>query len=155
MLIRTMTTFECVKLLDRHRLCRLACAKDGQPYIVPIYFAHASNYLYAFSMPGKKIDLMRANPKVSVVVEDHEQGRQWKSVIVDGLYEELADRIGSKVEREHAWSLLSKHNDWWEPGALKPLAQAVSDHSPHVFFRISIEHISGREAREEGQPGPS
>jgi nitroimidazol reductase NimA-like FMN-containing flavoprotein (pyridoxamine 5'-phosphate oxidase superfamily) len=153
MLVKAMTTFECVKLLDAHRLCRLACVKDGQPYVVPIYFAHAANYLYAFSMPGKKIDLMRANPKVAVVVEDHSQGRQWRSVVVDGFYQELPDRIGSKLEREHAWSLLSKHTDWWEPGAFKPAAQPLSDHSPHVFFRISIEHVSGREAREEGQPG--
>ncbi len=104
-------------------------------------------------MPGKKIDLMRANPKVAVVVEDHGQGRQWRSVIVDGLYQELPDRIGSKLEREHAWSLLSKHTDWWEPGALKPVAQPLSDHSPHVFFRVSIERVSGREAREEGAGG--
>ena len=72
-------------------------------------------------MIGKKIEFMRANPRVSVVVEEHGERRQWKSVIVDGTYEELPDEIGYKRSRDHAWSILSKYNDWWEPGALKPL----------------------------------
>lgn len=71
MLIRTMTTLECTKLLDGNRLCRIACAKDDQPYVVPAYFAHADNHLFMFSMPGKKIEFMRANPRVSVLVWEH------------------------------------------------------------------------------------
>lgn len=148
MRIFTLTTRECTDLLAESRLGRLACARDGQPYVVPIHFAHADNNLYAFSMPGKKIEWMRTNPLVSVLVERHGTGRQWRSVVVDGRYEELPDRIGHKKEREHAWSLLSRHADWWEPGALKPVQLPLSDHSNHVFFRIRIEQVSGREARE-------
>lgn len=64
---------------------------------------------------------MRANPLVSVLVDTRGEGREWKSVVVDGRYEELLDRIGHMPEREHAWSILSRHVDWWEPGALKPM----------------------------------
>jgi nitroimidazol reductase NimA-like FMN-containing flavoprotein (pyridoxamine 5'-phosphate oxidase superfamily) len=148
MLVRSLSTLECTKVLTANRLGRLACTNNGQPYIVPIFFAYAENHLYAFSMPGKKIEWMRANPRVSVIVEEHAQGREWKSVIVDGRYEELPDRIGCKVQRDHAWALLSKHVDWWEPGALKPVAPPVADHSDHVFFRIVIDQLSGREAKE-------
>ena len=148
MQIRTLSALECTKLLTANRVGRLACAKDGQPYVVPLHYAHADNHLYAFSMLGKKIDWMRSNPLVSVQIDEHGQGRGWKSVIVDGRYEEPPDRIGHKVERDHAWSVLSKHADWWEPGALKPATPLVSDGTPHVFFRISIEQVSGREARE-------
>ena len=148
MLVRLLSTLECTNVLTANRLGRLACASNGQPYIVPIYFAYAENHLYAFSMPGKKIEWMRANPRVSVIVEEHAQGREWKSVIVDGRYEELPDRIGCKVQRDHAWALLSKHVDWWEPGALKPVAPPVADHSDHVFFRIVVDQLSGREAKE-------
>jgi len=148
MLIRTMTTLECTKLLDNNRLCRIACAKGEQPYVVPAHFVHAENHLFMFSMPGKKIEFMRANPRVSVLVEEHGERRQWKSVIVDGMYDELSDRIGHKHDRDHAWSILSKYNDWWEPGALKPLVPPISDQMSHVFFRVSIDRISGREARE-------
>jgi nitroimidazol reductase NimA-like FMN-containing flavoprotein (pyridoxamine 5'-phosphate oxidase superfamily) len=148
MIVRTMSLLECTMLLTRNRVGHLACAKDGQPYIAPIYYAYADKHLYAFSMPGKKIEWMRSNPLVSIQIHERGQGREWRSVIVDGHYEELPDRIGHKCERDHAWSLLSKHCDWWEPGALKPVTPSVSDHSPHVFFRILAEKISGREAKE-------
>ncbi|KQZ96282.1 flavin-nucleotide-binding protein [Mesorhizobium sp. Root157] len=148
MIIQTLSTAECTALLVKNRLARLACAKSDQPYVIPIYYAYADRCLYAFSMPGKKIDWMRENPLVSVQVDERGAGREWKSVVVDGRYEELPDRIGHKVERDRAWSILSKHVDWWEPGALKPITPPISDRSPHVFFRISIEQLSGREAKE-------
>src|SRR5207344_260185 len=121
MIVRTLSTPECTALLTANRLARLACAKDGRPYIVPIHYAYANNHLYAFSMPGKKIEWMRANPLVSVQVDERGEGRAWRSVVLDGRYEELPDRIGHKLAREHAWSLLSKHVDWWEPGGFKPV----------------------------------
>ena len=148
MLVRTLSVLESTKLLSANRLGHLACAKDGQPYVVPLHYAHSDNHLYAFSLPGKKIDWMRANPQVSVQVGEHGQGRGWRSVVVDGNYEELPDRIGNKLQRDHAWSVLSQHADWWEPGALKPAIPLVADSIPHVFFRISIEQVSGREASE-------
>ncbi|MER8963320.1 pyridoxamine 5'-phosphate oxidase family protein [Mesorhizobium sp. M0959] len=148
MLIRTLSALECTKLLTANRVGRLACAKDGQPYVVPLHYAHPDNHLYAFSMLGKKIDWMRANPLVSVQVDERGQGRGWRSVVVDGRYEELPDHIGCKVQRDYAWSVLSRHANWWEPGALKPVTPAVSDSTPHVFFRILIEQVSGREASE-------
>ncbi|TIU55065.1 MAG: pyridoxamine 5'-phosphate oxidase family protein, partial [Mesorhizobium sp.] len=40
MLIRTLSALECTKLLTANRLGHLACAKDGQPYVVPLYYAH-------------------------------------------------------------------------------------------------------------------
>lgn len=148
MIVQPMSTLECTKLLAASRLGHLGCTQGGQPYVVPIHYAYADHHLYAFSMPGKKIEWMRANPLVSVLVDTRGEGREWKSVVVDGRYEELLDRIGHMPEREHAWSILSRHVDWWEPGALKPVTPALSDHSTHVFFRISIEHVSGREAKE-------
>jgi nitroimidazol reductase NimA-like FMN-containing flavoprotein (pyridoxamine 5'-phosphate oxidase superfamily) len=148
MIIRTMTIPECTKVLDENRLCRIACAKNEQPYVVPAYFAHAENHLFIFSVVGKKIEFMRANPRVSVLVEEHGRHGRWKSVVVDGRYEELPDEIGHKRDRDHAWSILSKYNNWWEPGALKPLLPPVSNEMSHVFFRVSIDQISGREAKE-------
>ena len=148
MLVQSLSESECIKVLTATRLGRLACTNNRQPYIVPIYFAYADNHLYAFSMPGKKIECMRANPLVSVLVEEREQGPGWKSVIVDGRYEELPDRIGFKVQRDHAWALLSKHVDWWEPGALKPVTASVADKPDYVFFRIVVDQLSGREAKE-------
>ncbi|RWB51029.1 MAG: pyridoxamine 5'-phosphate oxidase family protein [Mesorhizobium sp.] len=148
MIIRTLSTLECTRLLTMHRVAHLACAKDGQPYVVPINYAYADSHLYAFSMLGKKIEWMRINPLVSLQVHEPGDRREWRSVVVDGRYEELPEGSGYEASRHHAWSLLSKHFDWWEPGGLKPDAPPVSGHSSHVFYRILVEHVSGREAKE-------
>jgi nitroimidazol reductase NimA-like FMN-containing flavoprotein (pyridoxamine 5'-phosphate oxidase superfamily) len=69
-------------------------------------------------------------------------------VVVDGRFEVLPDRIGHKRERDRAWLLLSRHADWWEPGAIKPVTSPLAGSSEHVFFRIFVEGISGRQAKE-------
>jgi len=146
--VRTMSAAECDALLERVRLGRLACSMDGKPYVVPFHFAYADGRLYAFSLPGKKIDIMRSNPQVCVLIEEPGTDRDWKSVVVDGFFEELEDRIGSKHLRERAWSLLSKHAEWWEPGAQKPATGSEGPRHGPVFFSIHIEQLSGREARD-------
>jgi uncharacterized protein len=148
MYIRTLSGLECTELLAGNRVAFLACAKEDQPYVIPIHYAYSDGHVYAFSMPGKKIEWMRANPRVSVFVEQQGKGREWKSVVAEGRFEELPNEIGHKLDREHAWSVLSKHYDWWEPGALKLVEQPLSGHSPHIFFRVLVERMSGREAKE-------
>ena len=78
MLVRTLSTLECTKLLAANRVGHLACAKDGQPYVVCFNYAYADSHLYAFSLPGKKIDWMRANPSVCAHVETHAGTRMEK-----------------------------------------------------------------------------
>ena len=64
MLIHEMTVQQCLETLARLRLGRLGCARDIQPYVVPIYFASHKRQLYAFATLGEKIEWMRANPRV-------------------------------------------------------------------------------------------
>lgn len=143
MIITEMDRSGCMALLETARTGRLGCVKDGQPYVVPITFAKSGGYLYGFSLVGQKVEWMRENPKVCVQVDHFDDPGEWKSVVVYGSYEELPDRIGWKVQRERAWSLLSKHADWWEPGALKPAGDAPAE---HLFYRIMINELTGRES---------
>lgn len=152
MWIRKLTALDCTKILARSHFAHLGCTKDGKPYVVPIYFAFHDNHIYAFSMPGRKIDFMRANANACVLVEERGHGREWRSVLVEGRYEELSDLPAQKAAQERAWKLLSKHVNWWEPGGLKPDERPVVHHSSHLFWRISVDQMSGREARENNAP---
>lgn len=151
MIVREMTAQENTAMVSAGRLARLACAMDHQPYMVPIHYAFADRHLYSFSMPGQKIEWMRANPKVCVQIDELSSARSWKSVVIYGVFEELADRIGSKVARDRAWSLLEKHASWWEPGGLKPLSSAIPSNSDHMFYRIVIEGMTGRQAIDSSE----
>ena len=152
MLVQEMTRLECAAVLSASRLGRLGCAKGGQPYVVPIHFAFADNLIYSFSMPGQKVDWMRENPLVCIEVNEPGKNREWRSVVVNGVFEELTDTPQWQSGREHAWSLLSRHVDWWEPGDLKPTAEPIEGKSRHLFYRIRIETMTGRRCVEDHLP---
>jgi len=64
MLIHEMTKDECRIALESVSIGTMACARDGQPYVVPTYFSYDGNHIYGVSMLGQKIEWMRANPLV-------------------------------------------------------------------------------------------
>jgi len=148
MIITRMSRNECIDVLSKARMGHLACCRDAQPYVVPIFYAYSEDHAYSFTMPGQKLDWMRLNSRVCLQV-DHVTDGGWESVVATGRFEELPDRIGLKQERDHAWQLLSRHVNWWEPGALRPDPAALADHSAHVFYRVLLEEVSGRAARQE------
>jgi nitroimidazol reductase NimA-like FMN-containing flavoprotein (pyridoxamine 5'-phosphate oxidase superfamily) len=51
-----------ISLLTKLRFGRLACTKDSQPYVVPIFYAYYDGYIYSFSTLGRKVDWMRSTP---------------------------------------------------------------------------------------------
>src|SRR6187399_1498112 len=91
LLIHELTAAECRDVLWRAKLGRLACAKDDQPYVVPIQLSYdaLSDALYAFSTVGQKIEWMRTNPKVCVEIEEITDKSHWTTVVVFGTYEEI------------------------------------------------------------------
>lgn len=145
MKIREMQHSDCTRLISNSRLARLACCKDNVPYVLPISFRYFDGHILSFSRPGKKIEWMRKNPRVCVEIEHISDKHEWKCVLVDGVFREITQRD----EREYAWSILQEVNDWWEPGGLKPnFRHAEGDLDP-VYFKITFESMSGREAYKE------
>jgi hypothetical protein len=63
MRISEMEDRECRDTLARLGFGRLGCARDNQPYIVPIYFAYEPDRLYGFATLGQKIEWLRTNLK--------------------------------------------------------------------------------------------
>src|SRR5512141_2678607 len=113
MFIHEMTEAECHYALKHAHVGRLACTRDNQPYVVPMYFAYSENHLYAISTVGQKIEWMRANPLVCVEVDNITSDDEWMSVVVFGHYEELPDLPEYKYAREQALTLLQRRSAWW------------------------------------------
>jgi nitroimidazol reductase NimA-like FMN-containing flavoprotein (pyridoxamine 5'-phosphate oxidase superfamily) len=146
MFIREMSAQECRDLLARLGTGRLGCARNNQPYVVPIYFAYEPERLYGFSTVGQKIEWMRDNPLVCVEADDVRAHNEWASVVVLGRYEELTDKPGYAEVRRQAQSVLERRALWWQTG----YAASQSRHGPKpaapVFYCIHIEGISGHRA---------
>lgn len=146
MRLMALTPNECIEVLSRNRLGHLGCVRDGQPYVVPIHYAFADNYIYSFAMAGQKIEWMRANPLVCLQVEETSENRQWRSVVTTGHFEELLAHGENEHELKRAWLLISRHANWWEPGTFSIAVRTAEEIPSHVFYRIWIERMTGRQA---------
>ena len=149
MLIGRMDPKESDAFLSRVGFGRLACARNNEPYIVPIYFGHQPGRLYGFAAFGQKIEWMRENPRVCVQVDEISAPDDWTSVVVRGRYEELPDSIEHIEKRKWALSLLeAKAPSWGVAFAASRVRTSPNTH-PAVFYCIHIEALSG----VRGSPG--
>jgi nitroimidazol reductase NimA-like FMN-containing flavoprotein (pyridoxamine 5'-phosphate oxidase superfamily) len=146
--INEMTAEECSALLAHATVARLGCSFEDQPYVVPIYFAYESGYIYVFSTLGQKVQWMRANPKVCVQIDEIHSESEWASVVASGDYEELPEPQYA-AERQHATSLLAKRYQWWL-NALGERQMKLGDTLIEpLFFRIRVHSLSGLRAADE------
>lgn len=146
MFIHKMSDFECRQALQRATVGRLACARDNQPYTVPIYFAFDGHYVYAFTTFGQKIEWMRINPRVCLEIDERISHNNWHSVIVFGRYEELPDLPKYQAARVKAHELLQKHVMWWEPAYVGAAHRGMPHSDTPIFYRIKIDRMTGHQA---------
>jgi hypothetical protein len=138
-----MSRQECEELVARLGFGRLPCARDNQPYIVPIYFASAPNCFYGFATMDQKIEWMRLNSLVCVEADEVRSHIDWASVVVRGRYEEF--HPGYSKQRQQAQSMLEKMRSlWWDTGFAATQTRARLDWDIAIFYCIHIEQISGR-----------
>ena len=146
MLIHQLTADQCREVLARTAIGRLACARDNQPHIVPVFFSYdpEANCLYSFATVGRKIEWMRMNPKVCVELDEIVDQFHWTTVLVTGRYQELRDAEHEGTARDRAQSLFQQQQQWWLP-AVAPLSTG-EERDRAVFYRILIDRVSGRRA---------
>ena len=109
---------------------RIACNQPGdRPYLVPLAYAYDGESVYAVSGPGRKIDLMRADPRVSFEVDLVEQSDRWQSVVAEGEFDAVTD----PDEIQMAVALLERATG---------VPVSMGAHS--VVFRLRLTGKSGR-----------
>ena len=69
-IISEMTAQECRMHLAASRVGRLACVRNGMPYVVPISFVYEDGHIYSFSLIGHKVWAMRGHPQVCFEVDE-------------------------------------------------------------------------------------
>ncbi|HKO41824.1 MAG TPA: pyridoxamine 5'-phosphate oxidase family protein [Pyrinomonadaceae bacterium] len=149
-----MTIDECIHALKKTKVGRLACARDNQPYLVPINFAFDGTYLYGFTTLGQKIEWMRSNPLVCFEMDEVKGPNEWMSVIVFGRYEELPDQPKFQGARIQAHRYLQERIMWWEPAYISQQHRDLPHSLIPIFYRIHIEKITGHRATFD-EPSPS
>jgi nitroimidazol reductase NimA-like FMN-containing flavoprotein (pyridoxamine 5'-phosphate oxidase superfamily) len=115
-------------IVGRIACCDHGAASDGRPYLVPLAYGYDGESVYAHSGPGRKLDFLRREPRVTFEVDEAAASDRWRSVVAEGTFEEIANQ----EERDHALRTI------YRDGAIPDLG------SQTVVFRIRLTARSGR-----------
>lgn len=135
-MIGLMSETEIEAMLFRHRVGRLGCTANDRPYVVPINYVFDGAYIYSYSSPGRKIEIMREQPLVAFQVDEIDSDASWRSVMIEGRYHELHGR-----ERDAAIRLLANTDS--------VVTRALSAGERIVVYRIALSDRSGRFERRD------
>ena len=152
MLIQDMSRASSIVLLKSTDVGRIACARGSQPYVTLFTFAYKENFLYSFGTVGKRIEWMRTNPLVCVEVDKIVRRQEWQTVVIFGRYQELPRTKELDEVQRLAHDILAKKGNWWEPGFVKTLKDGVERPLEPIYFRITIDEISGHQAIPDADP---
>lgn len=122
---------------------RVGCHLDGLTYVVPVIFAWSDGSVYVYTVEGQKVRMMRTNPDVCFEVDEYLPSGSWRSVIIQGLYEELAGEQAAETLRLLADRFAARQGSASknaEPGSERPRG----DGRTPVAFRIRAGDVTGR-----------
>lgn len=138
---RALTQHECIALLARNVVGRLAFVRDGRPDVRPLHYRFEAGWIYGRTSEGSTLRALADAPWVAFEVDEVADAFDWESVVVRGTFHRLDpatrdDDVGPAV---HATSHLR---------AIVPETLDAADPAPHrtVLFRISIGEMTGRRA---------
>jgi nitroimidazol reductase NimA-like FMN-containing flavoprotein (pyridoxamine 5'-phosphate oxidase superfamily) len=134
---RMLSEMEARNLIAGGRIGRLGCVGNGEPYVVPINYVFEDDSIYSHSLPGRKIELLRAHPRACLQVDEIENDFEWRSVIAYGNFEEV------RVPSDRS-SILSKLFARFP--LLTPVESVMAQDAgapDTVVFRILVDRITG------------
>ena len=138
--ILEMHDSEIGDLLKRVDYGHLACSRDDQPYVLPIYYAYDGNEIFMYTTAGMKSDVIKDNPKICLQVEEILENGAWRSVVVIGEAHQIVDR----AEREKAVELVRTFNPMLLPALAIKWSNDWMRKNVEVVYKITILKMTGR-----------
>lgn len=143
---------ECRDFLKQEVLGRIGCCNNGETYIIPVNYLFDDSCIIAHSQEGKKIEMMRANPRVCFEVDQMKSLQSWTSVIAWGYYQEITDNT-EKWNALHDFvnrMMYFKISQTARPPEMSPSrTRPRSGKIKTVVFKIVLDKLTGRYEQEE------
>jgi uncharacterized protein len=126
---------DALAILSEGTLGRLGCIASGWPYVVPVNYFFDGKDIYIHTLPGKKLDALRANPRVCLQVDEIKDSYHWRSTIAYGTFEEVSD--------EGAWESVLTRLYSRLPHMTPVESMLVKGMKETIVFRIQVEEVTG------------
>jgi len=126
---------DALAILREGTLGRLGCIAADWPYVVPVNYYFDGENIYIHTLPGKKLDALRANPRVCLQVDEIKDSYNWRSVIAYGTFEE----VSSEETRENVLTKLYSKLPHMTPVE----SMLVKGMTGTIVFRVKVEEVTG------------
>ena len=146
--IKKMSTSECLQLLGENYIGRLAYISGKTPHINPITYYHDAEQkcILSYSSPGFKIQAMVKHRPVALQVDDIRSIQEWRSVMVQGNFEELEGSTAKKQLHRFAEGVqrtISKR-DGEAPKFIQDFSSRLQGQQIPIVYRIHITDMVGK-----------
>lgn len=150
-MVKNLSIDACLELLQNNHVGKLAYIYGQWPHITPITYCHDSDEkcIISYSAEGHKMHAMRSYGNVALQVDEIVTIQEWKSVLVQGQFEQLngssakyylhrfAQGVRSAIERQGGET----------PRFIKDFSSKLDDRGMPLVYRISITDIVGKYRR--------
>jgi len=136
---RLLNDAEALEVIKAGKVGRLGCIDNDEPYVVPINYLVDEGSIYSHSLPGKKIDAMRAHPRACLQVDHIDDDFHWRSAIAFGNFEEISLPRNRRI-------ILGKLQSRFP--LLTPVESMIvrdAGAPDSVVFRIVVDRVTGVE----------
>lgn len=146
---------ESIALLQENYLGHLAFIVNDEAFTIPItYYYHSEgNAIIGYSQPGHKIDAMRNHPTVSFQVEDVKSANNWKSVLVQGSFEEIQGTEAKFLLHKFAEGVKSiinqKENK--NPQSISEFTSDIFTSGVTIVYLIKVLEMTGKQMEKENE----
>jgi nitroimidazol reductase NimA-like FMN-containing flavoprotein (pyridoxamine 5'-phosphate oxidase superfamily) len=138
--VKEMERPDIEELVSRVGYGHLACSEDRQPYVIPIHYAYIKPDILVYTTCGKKTEIIDANPKVCLQIEEVVDNSDWRSVMVFG---EAGQVTGPKDRRDALNSILASNPTLTPAISIRWMDNWVRENR-EVIYRIRPHRITGR-----------
>ncbi|CAM3538415.1 pyridoxamine 5'-phosphate oxidase family protein [Zobellia roscoffensis] len=146
--VKVMKQDDCIQFLGNYCIGHLAYVSGKSPHIVPVtYFYDKENKcLISYSAEGHKIESMRRYSQVALQVEDIHEFHDWRSVMVNGKFEELKGATAKKYLHTFANGVQDLLNRTEENKVdfIKDFSSKMESETAPVVYCIHISDIVGK-----------
>ncbi len=135
-------------ILENNYIGQLGYIYRNRPFLVPItyFFDKESNAIICYSGDGHKMNAMRKNSTVSLLITEIETVTDWKSVLLHGTFEQ---HFGSEAKAYlHKFSLGVKdiilEKDHKKANFISEFSSKIYNEEIPAVFLIKIEEMTGK-----------
>lgn len=152
-IIKNLEMSECLEVLGQNYIGRLAYISGKTPHINPITYFHDAEEksILSYSSPGHKIEAMERYGEVAFQVDEIESIQKWRSVLLQGRFEQLKGSTAKKYLHKFAEgvqrAIAKKSGE--APHFIKDFSSRLQSRGLPIVYRIHTTDIVGK-VRDDG-----